>query len=347
MNQAKFVRCWLAMVLLASLAIVAVNAWVDPLWLFSHANRYNQRQWGFDERLQKTHRVRFQPFDYDALLLGSSRSTYIDQHGFAGVKLFNYAASGMRPAEFAGYIDFAQRRRGQPLREIYLGLDFFATNALAPGQAEPAGHYVRMTETPLYRLESLLNYQTFANARRYVRDALAPVACDCYDRANVKTRPLRPAAERQAAIAGDVGVYRDSVYGRYRYDTALRGQLAELRNRFPEARFVVFTTPESMALFAVLLETGRFDDYARWLGEIVDVFGTVYDFLGANSVTVNPENYADGHHFYPAVGHLIARRLSGQGGVPEDFGRRVDAAALPAHLRDVRRNAQSYVCFSR
>ena len=68
------------------------NYTIDPLWTFGSSNRYNNAQPGFDERQLKTNRAYFGGLkQYDALMLGSSRGTYINQHDFKTMKLFNYS----------------------------------------------------------------------------------------------------------------------------------------------------------------------------------------------------------------------------------------------------------------
>ena len=46
-----------------------------------------------------------------------------------------------------------------------------------------------------------------------------------------------------------------------------------------------------------MIQSGRWEDYKRWLHDAVDVFGEVHHFMYLNSVTKNLDNYMDGHHF--------------------------------------------------
>ncbi len=339
MHYGIFAKTWLAFFVVALVWLGTLNAYVDPLWLFSHQNSYNRHQWGFDERQQKTNRVLFGDFDYDALLFGSSRSVYINQTAFKRNTVFNYAAGGMRPQEFQGYIDFAKQKRGADFKVIYLGLDFFVTNKKNPGSELPASNYINEAKRPLYRLGSLLSYRTLRNTQRYIRDS-GLGGCDCYDRSNIRTRPVISAADRARAAAGDVGMYSNKVYGPdYEYDKDLARTYAAIKRQNPNSRVVAFTTPISTDLFMLLLKMGRLEDYRRWLGEAIDAFDEVYDFMGVNSITQNAANYADGHHFYPPVGNLIADRIEGRPGVPADFGVRLTRAGLDQHVQAVRRQA--------
>lgn len=337
MRSRGFVIIWLMVFLGGCLLFAGVNYYVDPLWLFSHENRFNRKQWGFDERQQKTNLARFGSFEYDGLLLGSSRSTYISQADFSKTRIFNYAVSGMRPVEYPGYIDFALSMRKRPFKVIYLGMDFFATNQKNPGSPERAVRYTEESGHPLYRLESLLSYDTVGKSITNVKKASGGSVCDCYDRHNVKMLAVPSAEVKAAAVSGDVVGYSTKVYGPdYVYDVALKNQLIQLRDAHPETRFVVFTTPPSYKLFQVLVRMGRLPDYERWVTEMVEVFGGVYDFMGLNSITKNLDNYADGHHFYQSVGTVMAARLENREAGLEDFGIYVTRDNLAHHLASVR-----------
>lgn len=143
-----------------------------------------------------------------------------------------------------------------------------------------------------------------------------------------------------ATVNSDVMGYRTKVYSPYEYDGTLKNAWAQIRDTHPQTRFIPFTTPPSYKLFQVLIQTGRLPDYERWITEMVDVFGGVYDFLGLNSITENLDNYADGHHFYAEIGTLIAARLENRKGVPEDFGVYVTRENLAHHLALIRTQAR-------
>jgi hypothetical protein len=76
---------------------------------------------------------------------------------------------------------------------------------------------------------------------------------------------------------------------------------------------------------------------------LVDVFGEVYDFMGINTITNNPSNYADLHHFYPEFGTLIADRVTGvkNSKLPDDFGIRINKENLEAHLKQIDKQVAS------
>ena len=44
--------------------------------------------------------------------------------------IYNYSLSGMNPFEYKGYIDFSKKVKGEELKNIIIGIDFFGTNKL-------------------------------------------------------------------------------------------------------------------------------------------------------------------------------------------------------------------------
>jgi hypothetical protein len=338
----KYLAVMLGLVGAVLVVLAGYNALVDPLWFFPHENRWNSNQVGFDERQQKTNRVRFGDFYYDGVLLGSSRSTYIDQHTFTSGKIFNFAVSGMLPAEYPAYLRFSQKMRGQPLKEVIIGLDFFASSRNYENSASAPERYFAIAEKPFYRAEMLISADTLKKSRESA--ANGGKDCDCYDRHNVKHLRHVSAEEHRELLLKDLAHFRNNVYRNYAYNEGLPLLWHSLQEEHPTTRFIVFTTPISAALFRELVRAGRLPDLERWLKDAVNAFGEVTDFMGVNSITIVDNRYQDGSHFYPETGDLIALRLShSDTNVPVDFGVRVTADNIDAHLMKLRAQARALV----
>ena len=91
-------------------ALSAFIYYIDPLWLFGTSHEYNDVQVAFNERQQKMNHIYYQPFEYDTLLLGSSRSTYINQHDFEGMDVYNFAVSNISVREYNAFIEIAKEK---------------------------------------------------------------------------------------------------------------------------------------------------------------------------------------------------------------------------------------------
>ena len=108
----------LGLLLLGAGGVAGFNAAMDPLWFFTHAHPLNRVQPGFDERAQKTNWLQARPGQFNAVMLGSSRSTYIDQNDLSPLHLFNYSVNAMWPQEYRQYLDhFAPEGSCEAVRE--------------------------------------------------------------------------------------------------------------------------------------------------------------------------------------------------------------------------------------
>ena len=348
MRYRTWVRLYLITTLAGILFFALFNYTIDPLWTFCHHNRFNNAQPGFDERQQKTNRAYFCGLkQYDTLLLGSSRTTYINQHDFTPMHVFNYASVAMYPSEYRGWIAQAKKIKGTPFRTIILGVDFFGTNNGSFGkqqmkEAPDPSHYFDITTSFLYRYKMLFTLDTLYRSIASLKHATRPGTTD-YTRDNVKQTIHISAARKAQAVQHQQGLYGTLVYGKsYHYNPHLKEIFESLKKENPHTRFILFTTPISKPLFCMLVKQGKLPAYEAWLRMLVNVFGEVYDFMGINTVTQKAENYADLHHFYPEFGTLIAKRITGQRdlSLPDDFGIRVTPQNIEKHLKQVERQAQ-------
>lgn len=85
-KEQKIARIWILQTLLTVIiiliSVILLNYLNDPLWVFNHKNHYNKTRLGFNERQQKTNLLYFDQKDYDSILLGNSKVTYINQNKF-------------------------------------------------------------------------------------------------------------------------------------------------------------------------------------------------------------------------------------------------------------------------
>ena len=164
-----------------------------------------------------------------------------------------------------------------------------------------------------------------------------------YTRDNVKQTIRISNARKQQAINHQTGLYGNLVYGKgYHYNTKMRDYFETIKKENPDTRFIIFTTPISVDLFKMLVQSGKLPDYQRWLTMLVDVFGEAYDFMGVNSITEDPMIYTDLHHFYPQFGTLIADRVTGvpNSALPKDFGILLNKQNLKTHFDDIEKQVE-------
>ena len=349
MQYKKWVRYFLLIVFSTISLFGLFNYTIDPLWTFCHSNQYNNAQPGFNERQLKTNRAYFCGLEqYDALLLGSSRTTYINQHDFKTMKVFNYSGVAMYPNEYKEWVKQAKEIKGSDFKTVIIGVDFFGSNGGPFGQMQmkqtpKPSHYLEISKSMMYPYKMLFTTDTLEKSMESIEHSKKLGTTD-YTRTNVKQTIHISKERKQQAINHQTGLYTYQVYGSgYQFNPKLKPYFEVLKKENPKTKFIIFTTPISIDLFKILVQSGRLDDYKKWLRLLVKEFGEVYDFMGINTITKNRDNYADLHHFYPEFGTLIADRVTGvkNSKLPNDFGIRVNKENLESHFKEIDKQVKS------
>jgi hypothetical protein len=324
----------LVLIALSLMPVALFNYYIDPLWTFAHDHAYNNRQMPYDERRQKTNYLTFTQERYDALLIGSSRTTYIDQHVFPG-RTYNYAVSNILLPEYPDWVGYAKKQQPD-LSMVYLALDFYASNRnIAPNDQMPA-QYIREANSPFYRWKVLLSKDVYQYARRNYDAALEtqyPINF-AYDRRNVKSLYIVSPEETARLTAENIATYRNGYYSNYAYQDMLFW-LGRIQEAAPQCRIAAFTTPVSSGLFQLLQDMDLYSHYEQWLRDIVAAYGEVWHFMYLNPVTEDWSNFYDASHVYPAVGARMARIMTGAEAAG-DFGQHITRGNLEASLEQLR-----------
>lgn len=326
------------------LVIGGFNYYIDPLWNFDHANRFNSIQIAFDERQQKTNRLNYSRTDFDTLLLGSSRTIYMNPNDLPGHRTYNYSLSIMQMEEYFDYAEYAKSKNGHEFDWIIIGLDFFVTNQNLKLQSEfqPPSYYINQSNSFGYRYKTLLSLDVLELSKKnYSASKIGNPINFAYDRQGLKTLLRDSVSARDARVEANVANYRNNIYANYQYRD-VKAILAAFREANPNTRFIVFTTPTAWPLWDAMVEAGLLPYYERWLLDCVEVFGQIYHFNYPNTITENLDNYYDASHLYPEGETLIAHRIVDfpDNNIPADFGMLLDQSNIQAYLAQIRSKAR-------
>lgn len=288
--------------------------YIDPLWVSSHDNSLNHYQRVYDERLTKTIRLKYglAKGEFDAVSLGSSRGTYLPVENFDHYRVFNYAVSALYPGEYIKMLELFAEEQGEP-SAIVIGADFYATRN---DWEDRIGPYIDDVSDPRFVLKRIISIDTFNLARRIARDNInSNILASGMELYNRKMRKeLFRHDNWDPFYEPMLSKYCRIVYGRsYTWNKKLPEIFLALKKRFPNTRFIVYTSPTMGTFYDAMIFRERFDDYARWVELLVGIFGEVYDLLGHNNFTDNPDNYYDYHHFSAQAGawlidHVLERQ---------------------------------------
>ena len=326
--------------------ISIVNYLADPLWLFSNQNKFNERQAGFDERQQKTNYIYFKSKgDFDGILLGSSRATFVNQNDFVNMNIFNYSSNSMHAVEYKEYIDFAKKVKGKDLKYIIIGSDFYNTAIPKDIKFNKPDFYINNTTSFFYKYKMLFSYDLYLKSKEQIRTSIDNKSM-YYDRDNVKYQNKVSEEERKRRY--DINLQRHTEYfsyPKYELNNDYLNILKTIKKENPNSKFIIYTSAITADLLvSIIKNANRWEDYKKWLNELVEVFGEVYHFMDINSITKNLENYPDDDHAYPFILKLLANKISKfeNKDIPEDFGIILTKYNVEEYLKDLERKIENY-----
>lgn len=337
----------LALFLALAAATAGVNYLIDPLWHYGHANAFNTIQKVTNEREQKTAMLHFGRHDYDTLLIGSSRSTYISPYAFKGWNVFNFSVAIMSVREVHSFMLYSQSQLPE-LERYLIGFDFFKSSEKEAGAPRSLRNYEEKVDQPFYRTKNLLSLDTLEisiqNFKKSVTDSVDENRL--YNRKGEAFANRLTKKEVEDSTGLKIEKFEERFFGsNYTYYKDYPMILQKIKDAAGDDELTVYTTPISTGLFVSLVESGLLDEYERWIRDLVTVYGGIWNFMYPNTITNDQMNYIDGHHFYPEIGSLLAKRLQvpDSAEVPEDFGVYVTEANVDEHLETVRKLAEKAV----
>lgn len=346
MKAKKWINLFIIFSFLTMLFIVSINYIIDPLWTFSHSNKFNNNQDGFDERQQKSNFIFNHGLnDFNGILLGSSRSTFINQNSFKNMKIYNYALNAIKPNEYKDYINFAKKSKDKDFEYIIIGLDFFGTNLLTEAKIEKPQYYINTAQSSFYKYKMLLSLSTFKKSFKNIENSLFGEKL-FYDRNNIKYQLVVSEDERiknfSINMISQPSNFRNS---KYIYNNEYINILKELKKENPNTKFIIFTSAiTSNLLVSILKDEKRINEYERWLKETIEVFSEINHFMTINSITTNLNNYSDADHAYPNIVSLIARKISEKNSddIPKDFGMVLTKKNINNYIENLKREINTY-----
>ncbi len=309
-------------IFLIILAIAGFNIWIDPFWMYGHSHGINDTQHVINERTQKINHITFQPFLYDSLMIGGSRTSYINQNDFQQLRVYNFAVPGINLNEYRKMIDYAKQQKGDDFDTIILGLDI--NRVQGPNTADRFSQSLQKTKDPLYRWKTIISFDAFAysigNLMISYSDTLA-IGKKLYDRENTASKVR---TSDKVFLTGLQKTHESFTQRQkeFTYNENYKSSLEQLKADHPNTRFLIFTSPIPKPLFDVVIEQKRLPEYERWLKETIEVFGEVHHYYYDHSVARDYSHFIDPTHFSPQIGTMIAHQLMGieDSSIPDDFG---------------------------
>lgn len=301
-----FVTC---LFMIPFIGIASFNYYVDPLWNFNHQNDHNVHQISFDERQLKVNYLAHNKGKYDTLLVGTSRTTYINQNDLTGMNAYNFSASSLDISEYGPYISYASQQNAEDFKTIVLEVYPFQY----PGSKEfpDASVFIANNEAPFYKIKSLFSFDTFKkSSNNYTQaDKKTPPGFRIYNRENVVSVERISEEELNANI--QKGLSKEKTISTDIKSVGYTEALQKIKADNPNSQFIVYSPPYYYERTVKIFNSDAGLAYYRdWLEDCIEVFGGIVDFTTFNDISMEKDHYFDTHHFYPETGTKIANDIA-------------------------------------
>jgi hypothetical protein len=303
---------------------ISINYFVDPLWMFNKTSLIPIKQIDFNERLQKTNYLCFKNANYESVLIGNSRTSYINQEAFdLNSTIFNYAVNGMPQNEYDSFVDIFRNVTNHEPEYIIIGMDFITGHIVDKSIKNKliAEEYYMQTKSPVYRIKSLLSADTLIYSIKNVSISVQQLVGmynrkqRFYDQKNVKGLMSKNLINHTEIIKTGVlkkkeKIERDLYIQYYSY----------LKKKYSNSKVIIFVPPLPTEVLRSYHDMGMDDEYFRWLKDMVGIFGEVYNFMYISDVSNDGTNFYDAYHYYPYIGSIIAKQISSNMQYRKNFG---------------------------
>ncbi len=322
------------------LFVFGCNLYVDPFYVTGNSNQFNQKYPGAYERILKRNYLMVHQSKFDSFIMGSSRSGYFQPSHFEMSHLFNFSFSALSQSEYLNLLRIYKKYQGAPKR-IFLGIDFFSTTK--GYKLNDDLDFVSDFNIFLHNFSLNMNLH---NLLGYGRDMYkGTVVEEYYDRHSLIKKQIPHItyfATDLEFIYQFAGVHK---FENYEYDNQMLLRLYQFKKEAENAQVIVFIPPPHMDYFQFIAQNAGFASYRRFIRELVDVFGSVIDFSGPNSVTTDRANYFDPCHFNYKISKCIAVKITERQdkSCPSDFGVKVTKENLEAYLDKLEADTAAYL----
>jgi hypothetical protein len=284
--------------------VAFINYIIDPMWIFNSIKIEKLRKLDFDERQQKTNYLYFKNNNYNNVILGSSRTTYLNKNQF-NKKLgdtFNYACNAMSPYEFDKFLEYFTKLTKNEPKNIILGLDFFGINKKTNHQFSNKD-YMSRTKQLFYKTEMLYNLKVLKFSLKNIRKSFKTKKA-YYDINQIKHIPVKNKELLKIQIHHTLKHFKP-----FDYDEDMYNYLYKLKQKYKNSRFIVFTPAITFDQLILNHKDGLDQYYFRWLKQLVEIYGEVYHFMYISDFTKNITNFYDANHFHDKTGIVLAKDI--------------------------------------
>lgn len=306
------------------------------MWTFQKKFFFHHYQSDFNEGQQKINLIYFHRPSYETLIIGNSRTSYLNQSLIPNSEAFNLGINALDPSQYNEYIRYAQQHNSKKINQIILTLDF--EHYLSDHSAITTNNLENLSQTTesfLYRYKLLFSYDTLLFSSKNIRNTLfnkfkkrektydQSFIADSYqkDLTSIENKVNDHVNHLKSISCEPNPLYKDT--------------LQSIKNENQDASFSVHISPLPLPVIQAYIGNQKcFEHYKLWVKDIIDVFGHTYNFMYKNDITKNYQvNFLDATHFYPKVGNAVIFKIFNDSQAPlDDFGLLITKENYEKHM---------------
>ena len=303
-SSIQFVKFGLRSIFLILVIIATINFLVDPYYQWGYFKVIDLKRKDFDERIQKTNYLANINNNYNAILLGNSRSTYLDVRKFdLGVNIFNSAVNAMSIYEYDQLITNFIKLTGKDPEIILIGIDHHNFKGDNPKRLETI--LEELTSNSL-KLKNLLSLDIFRFSLETIEKTIR-VKLNLKDlKQRYYNNQLVKGNDKENFISNEKYIKDNSTINEYIVQNELLEEYKRLKNKYSKSKFIIYCLPFHKDLLdSWIYDIHFYDKNQQFISNLIDIFGEVYYFNYISKYNSSYTNYYDKYHFYPFLGNIL------------------------------------------
>ena len=296
-----------------------INYLFDPLWYFG-GNKIQSHNYAFNERVSKLNLLK--EGEYNCLIFGSSRTTFLKASQLTNANCFNMSFSGGTIDEF---IDFAKLIKSSfdfKIDYLIVGvdvIDFFKNNEHKIW--DNAKHPPNLLVTYL-SIDSLI----FSKRLFFEQPRLPRIYNSDFEITVIKKLPkFNPHGDLSGSIKG---IFDETIIDKY----------IELNKIFNPVKSIYYVPPLSAWHIKDAYRNELLEDYISAIYSFKENDLNIVDYSSISEITLELSNTYDGHHYLPRISSLIGndlnRMLINLKLLEDEFGLQVNNYSYEQYLED-------------
>lgn len=284
------------------------NFFVDPSYQWFSNKFINFKRKSFDERVMKTNYLANINNNYNALLIGNSRSTYLDARNFdLNVSIFNYSVGAMSVYEYESVIENFTQLTGKEPKVILIGIDPYNYKGDETGKFKNLLH---QSSSNIHKFKSLISIDTFKFSLIAIRNTIREKFKLKNRKQSFYDNNLVKGNNRQNTFSNQKYI-QVSEKTSYKVDFELLNEYRRLKNKYTHIKFIVYCLPYHADLIKQWkTDVDFYEKTENYIKGLIDIFDSIYYFNYINKYNITYTNFYDPTHFYPYLGNTIIKQIN-------------------------------------